>query len=314
MDSFRDFLYDLCLNTEIEFNLVGEDEVQLFNGINKEISEIIIFPIKLEDRNIDIYIPKKHENSISLLKYVITNKCREIYCIKEKIITDLLNGKEISIDKIENNLCFLQKGTTVFLVSIEENKIEALEIIKQLYLEQEVISLIYGDNILILGSFEDVEDHARCIRELIVSHLYCKCYVSFSNIINDAKDIVKAYNQTKESMILGTKFCFRDEVFSYDKILFEKIVFNIEPSVKQELMNKFKNKFDAFDKELINTIEEFVKCGLNISDASRKLYVHRNTLIYRLEKIKKETGFDIRQFTDATVFIISFLIWKEKYE
>jgi len=66
-----------------------------------------------------------------------------------------------------------------------------------------------------------------------------------------------------------------------------------------------------FDSEMINTIEEFVNCGLNISNAAKKLYVHRNTLIYRLDKIYKETNFDIRNFKDATVFAIAFLIWKE---
>lgn len=62
---------------------------------------------------------------------------------------------------------------------------------------------------------------------------------------------------------------------------------------------------------MINTIDEFVKTGLNISESARKLYIHRNTLIYRLDKIKKETGFDIRNFKEATVFITAFLVWRE---
>jgi DNA-binding PucR family transcriptional regulator len=179
-------------------------------------------------------------------------------------------------------------------------------------LEKDIISFIYEDNIVIIGDFEEVEEHAKSIRETIVSNLYCKCYVSFGNRVYKATDIVNAYKNSKESMMLGKRFRFKDEIFFYDKMLFEKIVFNIGTSVKQELMNKLKNKFDTFDKEIIDTIEEFANCGLNISDASRKLYIHRNTLIYRIEKIKKETGFDIRQFTDATVFMVSFLIWREK--
>lgn len=201
MNSFRCFLDDLCLNTGIEFNLVEENGLEIYTGLNKQISETISFNIELNSRKIDVCISKKQENNINLLKYIIWNKYKEICFIKEQILQDLLNGKDVGTDKIEKNLWFLKKYIT-----------------------------------------------------------------------------------------------------------------NIDSSVKQELMDKFKTKFDVFDNELIETIQQFINCGLNISDTSRNLYIHRNTLIYRLDKIKKETGFDIRKFTDATVFIISFFIWKGKYK
>jgi DNA-binding PucR family transcriptional regulator len=144
-----------------------------------------------------------------------------------------------------------------------------------------------------------------------VSDLYCRCCVSYGNKIHDVKNVRKAYEEAKECLLLGKKFDIKQETFSYNKMLFEKIVYNIDDRVKQELKDKFSSKLSLFDSELINTIEEFVDCGLNISDAARKLYVHRNTLIYRLDKIYKETGFDIREFKEATVFIIAFLVWKE---
>nr|WP_243429180.1 helix-turn-helix domain-containing protein [Clostridium pascui] len=74
----------------------------------------------------------------------------------------------------------------------------------------------------------------------------------------------------------------------------------------------FKNKFDNLDKEIIITIEEFINCGLNISDTAKNLYIHRNTLIYRLDKIYKDTNFDLRNFKDAIVFYVVFLLWKER--
>jgi sugar diacid utilization regulator len=314
MNSFRCFLDDLCLNTGIKFNFKEEDGLQIYTGLSEETSETISFNMELDGRKVDICIPKKQKSNINLLKYIIINKYKEICFIKEQIIQDLLSGKEVGTDKIEKNLWFLEKYITVFLVNTEGSQIEALEIVRQLYLEQEVTSFIYGDNIFIIGVFEDIKDHAKSIKESIEEHLYCKCYVSLGNTVDNVNQIAKAYEEAKESMMLGKKFCFRDEVFSYDKMLFEKIVHNIDNSVKQELMNKFKTKFDVFDNELIETIQQFVNCGLNISNTSRMLYIHRNTLIYRLDKIKKETGFDIRKFTDATVFIISFFIWKGNYK
>jgi DNA-binding PucR family transcriptional regulator len=120
------------------------------------------------------------------------------------------------------------------------------------------------------------------------------------------------YNDAAECMALGKKFGIKDKIFSSSGMLFEKIVYNVSDRVKEELNTKFADKFNLFDSEMINTIEEFVNCGLNISDAARKLYIHRNTLIYRLDKIYKDTGFDIRNFKEATVFIIAFLVWKEQ--
>jgi Regulator of polyketide synthase expression len=199
----------------------------------------------------------------------------------------------------------------LFLVTVDGSKYEALNIIRQLYSEGEVLSLVYGDNIIVLGVFEEINEHARSIRESIVSDLYCKCSVGYGNKILNIRDLKKAFEEAKGCFILGKNFGIKEEIFFYDKMLFEKIVFNISPDVKLELLTKFKEKFNLFDSELINTIEEFINCGLNISDAARRLYVHRNTLIYRLDKITKETGFDIRNFKEATVFIIAFLVWKE---
>lgn len=313
MESFRGFLDNLCLNTGIKFNLFEDNLNEIYHGLDSEDSETIRCKIKVQNKEFCICLDKKYKDNVKLISYIIADKYKENYCIREKLMIDLINGKEIGIDLIEKNIYFLQDGIIILLVNVDKNKNEALEIIKQLYLDQEVISFIYEDDIVILGLFDDIEEHAKSIKESIVSHLYCKAYVSFSSRVYDAAGIVNGYRTTKESMMLGKRFCSKDEVFYYDKMLFEKIVFNIAPLVKEELMSRFKDKFDVFDKEIISTIEEFANCGLNISDASKKLYIHRNTLIYRIEKIKKETGFDIRQFTDATVFIISFMIWKEKY-
>lgn len=68
---------------------------------------------------------------------------------------------------------------------------------------------------------------------------------------------------------------------------------------------------DSFDNEIVNTIEQFFNNDLNISETAKNLYVHRNTLIYRLDKISRETGYDIRNFKEAALFLITFLIWKE---
>lgn len=312
MYNFRSFLQDLSQSTNIKFNLVSEDGSLIFeSNLDLSNAELFILPVYLGKAKAILSCNKEYEICSSLLKYTIENKYREFFSLREQFLIDILEGKEVSTDKIEKSIPFLSKGCEVLVVSVEGSRYEALNIIRQLYKEQDVLSSAFGDNVVIIGDFEDIEDHAKSIRDSITSDLYCKSYVSFSNRVSDAVSIKKAYEDAKECMILGKKFGLKEEIFNYNKMLFEKIVYNISISVKNELLMIFKEKFNLFDSEMITTIDEFVICGLNISDAARKLYIHRNTLIYRLDKINKETGFDIRNFKEATVFIIAFLVWKE---
>lgn len=312
MYNFRSYLEDLSQGTAINFDLVGEDGTVYFES-GKEVkdSERMEFDVILGKNKAKVVTDKRYEICTSLLKYSIENKYRELFSMREQSLVDILEGKEVGIDKLEKNFSFLSKGCTLFLVSVDGSRYEALNIIKQLYNEQDVISMIYGENIIVIGSFDEVTEHARSIKESITSDLYCKCHISFSEAVYSAEGIKKAYEEAKECMALGRKFEIKGEIFDYTKMLFEKIVYNISAKVKKELFDSFKEKFSVFDSEMVNTIEEFINCGLNISDASRKLYIHRNTLIYRLDKIYKDTGYDIRDFKEATVFIIAFLVWKE---
>lgn len=312
MYNFQSFLQDLDSNTGIRFNLKLEDDTVLYSSIkNEQSSEVMQTAICLGSSKAILELTEDYKNCTPLLRYTIENKYKEIFSLREQSLIEILEGKEISADKLEKNFPFLSKGCTLFLVSVDGSRYEALNIIRQLYTENEAVSMLYKDSIVVLGVFDEIDEHARSIRESIVSDLYCRCYVSYGSISYNVRDMKKAYEEAKECLILSKNFGIKEEIFYYDKILFEKIVYNINPEVKTELLNKFRDKFNMFDSEIINTIEEFVNCGLNISDAARKLYVHRNTLIYRLDKITKETSFDIRNFKEATVFIIAFLVWKE---
>lgn len=312
MYNFQSFLQDLSWNTNIKFDVVLEDNTYMYSSIlAKEEAEILSTTLSLGSSKAKLQVTKDYENCASLLKYTIESKYREFFSLREQSLIEVLEGKEISTDKVEKNFPFLSNGCTLFLVAVDGSRYEALNIIRQIYTDSEVVSFVYDDSIILIGAFDEISEHAKSIREAIVSDLYCKCFVSYSSIIYNVKDIKKVYEEAKECIILSRSFGLKEEIFFYDKILFEKIIYHLDPSVKEELLGRFKEKLNSFDNELINTIEEFVNCGLNISDAARRLYVHRNTLIYRLDKITKETGFDIRNFKEAAVFIIAFLVWKE---
>lgn len=315
MYNFTEFLKDLSHSSNIPFNVVTEDGIALYiSDLDIENSHITNFTIMLGRVKGIISLEKQYENCTSLLGYIIENKYTQHFLTKEQAVLDILQNREISIDNINLNLPFLKNGCYILLISVDGSKYESLNIIKQIYDNEPVVSLIYNDSIIVIGDFVEIEEHTESIKESISSDLYCKCYISYADRTYDIKGLKKAYNNAVQCMELGKKFDMKDHIFNYNKMLFEKIVYNVDNKIKQELLYMLKDKFDSLDSEMIVTIEQFVKCGLNISDAARKLYVHRNTLIYRLDKIKKETNFDIREFKDASVFLIGFLIWKENKE
>ena len=312
MYNFRSFLQDLNQSTGVNFSLTGEDGTTFYDeGCKFSNSGKFEFHVMLGKQKAKVVVDDKYEICTSLLKYTIENKYKELFSMREQSLIDILEGKEVGIDKLDKNFPFLSKGCTLFLVSVDGSRYEALNIIKELYNDQDVISMIYGDNLVVVGYYDEVSEHAKSIKESIISDLYCKCFVSFGAATFSGEGLRRAYEIAKECMILGKTFDIKGEIYDYSKMLFEKIVYSVDTLVKKELMDSFKEKFSIFDSEMINTIEEFINSGLNISDASRKLYIHRNTLIYRLDKINKDTGYDIRDFKQATVFIIAFLVWKE---
>lgn len=311
MYNLQKFLQDMKRSTGIEFNLVDDDGSVIFSGGGGYKKDTVPTPVELGKKTAYLYVSSGFEGCTSLIKYIIENKYKDTSSERQQTVYDILAGKMVSLDRVEKGLDFIGNGCTLFVVNINENKLEAFEVLNEIYNDENMICITYGDYIVILGVFDEVSQHAESIRESIISDIYCKCMVGYSNIFYDVNGIKKAYEDAVECILLGSRYGMKNDIFSYNRMLFEKIVYNISPAVKNELLESFKDKFNIFDKEIITTIEEFVNCGLNISEAARKLYIHRNTLIYRLDKINRETNFDIRDFKEATVFIIAFLIWKE---
>jgi len=116
----------------------------------------------------------------------------------------------------------------------------------------------------------------------------------------------------KNSSIINLLDEKRDLIFENSRLSVEELIDSIAEKRKDERVNDFNFALSKLDNEMIRTIEVFFKCGLNLSEAAKELYIHRNTLIYRLDKIQKITSYDIREFNNAMIFKIIFLYNKKK--
>lgn len=251
--------------------------------------------------------------TIDLLKFCIEEKLRDVYLNRESITSLLLTGKEVEDGVIKANWPVITKEFNLINIYVENYSDELLSYIKQVYLDSDIEILFYNGNILMIGRFEDVLEHAKSIKGTIESIVSGKCYISYCEIDNYL-NLKKYYEDTCYKIELAIKYNIIEGIFDANRLILEGIIDSVSSKIKEDIYNKFKNGISKLDNEMIRTMEVFFKCGLNLSEAAKELYIHRNTLIYRLDKIEKYTNYDIREFNEAVLLKIIFFIWKEKSE
>lgn len=307
MRRFHDFFNEIYCNTKIPFNIKfnnGEEIKFLSNDLEEK--DFIEENVK-GDKNIIITTTKNYENCILLLKYLIESKINDISVSKEKIIKDLLQDNYVDLEFIKDNFPWLLEESLLITIHSKNSNKDILSLINASYSNYHIISLEYEGYIIIIGDLDDIEEQVKSLRDSIYSNLYIKCYISYSKIKN-IKEIKEKVCKTFKNIDLAITYNLSEDVYGEKSLILENIVDNIDSKTKEDVINNFTYGFSKLDGEMTKTIDVFLKSGLNITDAAKKLYIHRNTLVYRLDKIQKYTGYDIRNFNEAMLFKIAFLI------
>lgn len=292
--------------SKIPFQLIV-NEISIYYSPNFKIHENCIKE-KIEYKNIKytLIISDEYSLAINLLVFCLKSKLKDIDIKKEDIITSLINNKEIDKERINNIYPEINEKFYFINIFIDKYSEHVFLYLKESYLRSNINVIIYNESIIIIGNFDNVLDHINSIKETINNDLYKKCYISYCEVDNYL-NIKNAYKDTLYKLQLAFKYGVSEEVFDDNKLILEGIIEAIPEDIKNEFFSRFNSKISELDNEMIRTIEIFFKCGLNLSDSARELFIHRNTLIYRLEKIQKITGYDIRIFNNAMLFKIIFL-------
>ena len=311
MKKINELMKDIDEISKIPFKLKNElGDIYIspsFNNMELNVENVI----RVKNEELTLVINEKNKNVIPLLTFCISNALKEQNKREKYIIEDILKGKDISKEEICAVYPFLNEKFSMIVVSSEKNLEEAYSLVKEGYSPQDNIVLIYQEKIVILGVLDDIKDHAISIKETIASNLFCKSIISYTNIAN-YKKIKDGFIKCITKLLVANKFRLEEDILGDRDIIFEEIVDSIDISKKEELVSEFNKGFKKIDAEMMRTIDVFLKSGLNLSEASKELFIHRNTLIYRIEKIEKYTGFDIKNFNQAVIFKMVFTLWKEK--
>ena len=137
-------------------------------------------------------------------------------------------------------------------------------------------------------------------------------HIAYGTIVNDIKEVSKSYKEAKLALDVGKIFFDEKDIVAYTTLGIGRLIYQLPlPLCKMFIKEIFEGKSpDDFDEETLTTINKFFENSLNVSETSRQLYIHRNTLVYRLDKLQKSTGLDLRVFEDAITFKIALMVVK----
>ena len=159
---------------------------------------------------------------------------------------------------------------------------------------------------------EDLEKMAAKIEDTLKNELYVKTVIGIGTIAEHLRSLADSYKEAQTAIDVCKVFDTDKSIMSYENLGIGRLIYQLPTTLCEIFLSEVfkKNSIDSLDQETLFTINKFFENNLNVSETSRKLFVHRNTLVYRLEKIKKLTGLDLRQFDHAIVFKVALMVRK----
>lgn len=243
---------------------------------------------------------------------------------KDNFIKNLLLDNLLLVD-IYNRAKKLHIDTevrrVVFLIETKNEKdVNALETVRGLFASKtkDFITAVDEKNIILVKelkqseSYEDLSKTAKVIVDMLNTEAMTKVHVSYGTIVNEIKDVSRSYKEAKMALDVGKIFYSGRNVVAYNNLGIGRLIYQLPmPLCKMFIREIFDGKSpDSFDDETLTTINKFFENSLNVSETSRQLYIHRNTLVYRLDKLQKSTNLDLRVFEDAITFKIALMVVK----
>ena len=209
----------------------------------------------------------------------------------------------------------------VFIVRVTSGgDISAYDVVSSLFPDKQkdfVFNISETDTVLVKEiktgiDSKDLEKLARSIVDTLGGEFYTKVVVGIGTTVVGVKDLAKSFKEAQVALEVGKVFDTEKAIVSYDKLGIARLIYQLPTTLCEMFLKEVfkKGSIESLDQETLFTIQKFFENNLNVSETSRKLFVHRNTLVYRLEKIKKLTGLDLREFDHAIIFKVALMVKK----
>lgn len=296
--TYMDYLfYKINIENDMEYILVTEGVVENAFVIGQmavcQIRTLILSNAETYDRNNFI------QNVLlgNLLTVDLYGRAKRLHIEAKPRVTFVIDTGNKSTDMVSElvkNLSDMKSGD--FVTSVDEHSVVLVK----------DVSYICED---------DMEEELQGIAVSLVDNLHMeamvKVRVGYGNVVTQIPDIAQSYQEAKMALEVGKVFYANLDTISYGKLGIGRLIYQLPMSlcdmfIKEVFGDTIPDILD--DEEAMSTINKFFENNLNISETARQLYVHRNTLVYRLERIEKAIGLDIRSFDDAMTFRIAIMV------
>ena len=161
-----------------------------------------------------------------------------------------------------------------------------------------------------MDAYEEVEQSAEVIVDMLNAEAMLIAKVAYGTIVGELKEVSKSYKEAKMALDVGKIFYMEKSINAYNTLGIGRLIYLLPINLCRIFMKEIfgDNIPDDLDDEMLTTVQKFFDNNLNVSETSRQLFVHRNTLVYRIEKLHQSTGLDIRKFDDALTFKIALMV------
>ena len=239
--------------------------------------------------------------------------------IKNILLDNILQG-EITLKARELHFAMEAERCVLVIRLAEKTDISAYDVLQSIFPDKSkdyIININETDIALVKEvksgtQSEDLEKLARSIVDTLHSEFYTKSSIGIGTIVKTLKDLSSSFKEAQVSLEVGKVFDTDKSIISFNNLGIGRLIYQLPVTLCEMFLNEVfkRGTIDSFDYETLYTIQKFFENNLNVSETSRKLFVHRNTLVYRLEKIRRITGLDLRMFDHAIVFKVALMVKK----
>lgn len=228
------------------------------------------------------------------------------------LLVDIYNrAKKLHID--------VNTSRVVYLIEIGNEKDGmGSELLKGMFTSHsgDAVTAVDENNVILIKSFpktptvEEMEETAETIVALLNTEAFLRAKVSYGTVIHELKDVSKSYKEAKMALEVGQIFYAEKNVIPYTSLGIGRLIYQLPVNLCEIFIKEiFGDQIpEELDEETRSTLNKFFENNLNVSETSRQLFVHRNTLVYRIEKVQKATGLDLRNFDDALTYKIAMMV------
>lgn len=286
------------------FGSSSRAEYAVFVSGNDEIAQKYVQLLAVSLGSIKQYYDEKYDRGNFIKNVILDNILPgDIY----------LKARELRFNSEVTRVCMLIKITS-------KTDISAYDILQNLFPDKSkdfVININETDIALVKEikagiDSKDLEKLAGSIVDTLSSEFYTHCVVGIGTTVTGIKDLAHSFKEAQVALEVGKVFDTERTIVSYDNLGIARLVYQLPTTLCEMFLKEVfkRGSIESLDQETLFTIQRFFENNLIVSETSRKLFVHRNTLVYRLEKIKKLTGLDLREFEDAIVFKVALMVKK----